>query len=69
MNTAFLPGGGTQTDATVRAWTQVGEHWAVSAMVQYERFRIPLVGGAQRNVSGTVQLAWEPHMTVPLFRR
>lgn len=68
-NTAFLPGGGTQTDATIRAWTQVGEHWAVSAMVQYERFRIPLLGGAQRNVSGTVQLAWEPHMTVPLVRR
>jgi hypothetical protein len=65
----FLPGGGTQTSASVRAWMQLPEHWTVSAMVQYERFRIPLLGAAQRNMSGTVQLVWEPRLIVPLIRK
>jgi hypothetical protein len=65
----FLPGGGTQTDGTVRMWAQVRAHWVVTAMVQHERFLIPLLGGAQRNVSGTLQLAWEPHRSAALFRR
>jgi hypothetical protein len=29
-------------------------------MLQYERFLIPLLGGPQRNLSGWVQLTWEP---------
>lgn len=65
----FLPGGGTQTDATVRVWAQVRRQWVVTAMVQYERFRIPLLGGTRRNVSGTVQLAWEPRGNAALVRR
>lgn len=65
----FLPGGGTQTGGTARLWVEVRKHWVVTAMVQYERFLIPLLGGVQRNVSGTVQMAWEPLGIAALFRR
>jgi hypothetical protein len=65
----FLPGGGTQTDATVRVWAQIRKDWVVAGMVQYERFWIPLLGGVRRNVSGTVQLMWEPRGETALLRR
>lgn len=65
----FIPGGGTQTGGTVRMWAQVRKQWVVRAMVQYERFFIPLLGGAQRNLSGTAQLEWVPQGLTALFRR
>lgn len=65
----FVPGGGTQTSGSARMWAEVRKHWVVKATVQYERFLIPLLGGARRNFSGTAQLAWEPQGLAALFRR
>ncbi len=58
----FLPGGGTQTDATLKFTLKLPENWYADAMFQYERFYIPALGGPQRNVSGWVQLTWEPKL-------
>ncbi|MGC4055466.1 MAG: hypothetical protein QM757_42110, partial [Paludibaculum sp.] len=35
-------------------------------MLQYERFWLPVLGGPQRNLSGRVELRWEPRLR--LFR-
>jgi hypothetical protein len=56
----FLPGGGTQSDATVRGSFELGSGWIAAAAVQHERFWIPVLGGPRRNLSASVQLTWEP---------
>jgi len=56
----FLPGGATQSDGILRAAFDLAPSWSLSAMSQYERFYVPLLGGARRNLSGWVQLAWTP---------
>jgi hypothetical protein len=56
----FLPGGATQSDATVRAAFDLAPAWSLSAMSQYERFYVPLLGGPRRNLSGWLRLAWTP---------
>src|SRR5262249_54304941 len=38
----FLPGGGTQSDAATRLRWQVRPNWSVDALVQYERWLIPV---------------------------
>ena len=56
----FLPGGATQSDATLRASFDLAPGWSAVVMTQYERFWIPLLGGPHRNLSAWVQLTWEP---------
>jgi hypothetical protein len=57
----FLPGGGTQSDASTRLLWRVRPGWTVDAFVQYERWLIPaLRTTAQQNVTGRVQLTFEP---------
>lgn len=58
----FLPGGGTQSDATLRAAVEVAPRWSAAVMTQYERFWVPLLGGPRRNLSAWVQLTWEPDL-------
>ncbi len=58
----FLPGGGTKTDATLKFTVKLPQNWYADAMLQYERFYIPALGGPQRNVSSWVQLKWEPKL-------
>ncbi len=58
----FLPGGSTQSDATLKAEFRLAKHWHASTFFQYERFWIPAIGGPQRNVSGWLQIAWEPKL-------
>lgn len=62
----FLPGGGTQSDGSVKASLRLADGWFVSAMFQYERFWIPLLGGPNRNVSGWLQMTWEPNWKILL---
>jgi hypothetical protein len=59
----FIPGGGTQSDASARLLWQVRPEWSVNAFVQYERWLIPaLLPTAQRDVTGSLQLTFTPHM-------
>ncbi|HUI57756.1 MAG TPA: capsule assembly Wzi family protein [Bryobacteraceae bacterium] len=62
----YLPGGGTQSDARARTSLMLGEGWSLSAEFQYERFWLPLLGGPQRNLSGWLQLTWEPKWRILL---
>ncbi len=59
----FLPGGGTQTDGTLKGTIGLGGFWYADATLQYERFLIPVLGGPQRNVSGWMALRWEPRFS------
>ncbi|HWE52292.1 MAG TPA: capsule assembly Wzi family protein [Bryobacteraceae bacterium] len=62
----FLPGGETQSDATLKASFPLGSGWFASSQFQYERFWAPLLGGPHRNLSGWMQLTWEPKWRVLL---
>ena len=55
-----VKGGSTQTDATLKNSFPIARDLRADLMLQYERFLIPLLGGPQRNLSGWVQLTWEP---------
>lgn len=58
----FLPGGSTQTDGIMRLSVPVRKHVFADMFLQYERFLVPLLGQPQRNVSGWLQLTWEPNL-------
>jgi membrane-associated phospholipid phosphatase len=64
IGTHFLPGGGTQTDVSLTGAFQLASEWRTDITLQYERFRIPLLGGAQRNLSTRLQLTWEPNLQI-----
>jgi hypothetical protein len=58
----FLPGGGTQTDASVRFQWQVSSHLMVNTFIQQERWLIPVLRpSAQQNVTGQLELTYTPH--------
>lgn len=59
----FLPGGGTQSDASTRVRWQVRPNWSVDAFVQYERWFIPVLRAtAQQDTTVSMQLTFMPHM-------
>src|SRR6266481_3448311 len=63
----FLPGGGTLTDAGVRADYWVRSNISVSTSVQYERWLFPTIQpGPERNVSASVEILFQPEK---LFHR
>jgi hypothetical protein len=63
----FLPGGGTLTDAGVRADYWLRSNISVSTSVQYERWLFPTIQpGAQRNVAASVEILFQPEK---LFHR
>jgi hypothetical protein len=61
---AFLPGGATQSDGTLRGSFQLSAAWQADARLQYERFWVPVVGGPRRNVSAVVQVSWQPNLRI-----
>jgi membrane-associated phospholipid phosphatase len=62
---AFLPGGGTQSDASIRFLWQARPEWSVDAFVQYERWLVPaLHPTAQQNITSQVQVTFRPHWQV-----
>jgi hypothetical protein len=56
----FLPGGGTQTDASLMAQWSVAPEWLISARVQYERYYVPVLGRPQHDTLGSLQVAFTP---------
>jgi hypothetical protein len=63
IGNAFLPGGGTQTDAITRWQWQVRPDLTVESTVQYERWLIPsLQAGPEHNVTGGIELQYTPHL-------
>jgi membrane-associated phospholipid phosphatase len=59
----YLPGGGTITDGFVNGSYAINSHWTANIFTQYERFLVPsYMPGAQHNVSGWLQLTWEPDL-------
>src|ERR1700730_15183723 len=63
----FIPGGGSLTDAGVRADYWVRSNISVSTSVQYERWLFPSIQpGPERNVSASVEILFQPEK---LFHR
>jgi membrane-associated phospholipid phosphatase len=61
----FVPGGGTQNDASIRFLWQARPEWSVNAFVQYERWLIPaLRPTAQQNITSQVQVTFRPHWEI-----
>jgi hypothetical protein len=61
----FLPGGGTQNQASTRLTWQLRPQWNVESQIQYERWLIPaLHPGPQHDVLGSLQLTYTPHWQV-----
>jgi hypothetical protein len=58
--TAFLPGGGTQTDGSLTAQLAVGHDWLIKAEVQVERYFIPVLGGPTTDVMSSLQVTFSP---------
>lgn len=58
----FLTGGSTQSDATLKVEWLLAKNWHASTFFQFERFWIPAIGGPEKNVSGWLQIAWEPKL-------
>jgi hypothetical protein len=61
ISSLFLPGGGTQSDASARFRWEASRKLDVNAFVQYERWLIPsLQPAAQQNVTGRLELTFHP---------
>ena len=56
----FLPGGGTQTDVGLNLEWRVRPELLTNAFVQYERYFVPVLGGAKRDVVAGMQLTFYP---------
>jgi hypothetical protein len=57
----FIPGGGSLTDAGVRADYWVRPNLSVSTSVQYERWLFPVIQpGPEKNVSVSVEILFQP---------
>lgn len=64
-SSSFLPGGGTQSDASTHLLWKVHQNLQVDAFVQYERWLIPaLKPTAEHNVTGQLQLTFYPKRRV-----
>lgn len=58
--TAFLPGGGTQTDAGLAGQWAVTPEWMITAAAQYERYYVPVLGGPKQNFLTSIQVVFTP---------
>lgn len=57
----FVPGGGTINDGSIRADFLIHRQWSVSASVQYEQWRFPILAtGPQTNVTSSVAVTFLP---------
>jgi len=64
-SSSFLPGGGTQSDASMHLLWRVHRNLQVDAFVQYERWLIPILKPtAEHNVTGQLQLTFTPNWRI-----
>jgi hypothetical protein len=56
----FLPGGGTQTDISLRGQWELRPDVIGSAFLQYERYLVPALGGSNRNLTARIQVTFYP---------
>jgi hypothetical protein len=62
VGSAFLPGGGTQSDAITKVAWRIGPEWTIDSFVQYERWLVPaLRPTAQTDISSSIQVTFHPH--------
>lgn len=57
---AFLPGGGTQNDASVGGSFRVRPDWTIGVSTQYERYFIPLLGGRHHDFAASLEMTYTP---------
>ena len=61
VSQAFIPNGGTLTDASVRAEFWPRSSFSLSASVQYEAWNFPVIASTQQsNVTSSIQLSFWP---------
>ena len=66
VDTRYIPNGGTINDASVRTEFWIHPTLGVTAMVQAERWKFPLLAsGTQQNISGAVQFTYWPSRHPP----
>jgi hypothetical protein len=65
----FLPGGSTVSDASVRNSFTLAHDLYADLLLQYEKYDIPVLGPRNRNISGWLQLTWEPNIQIPGKRK
>jgi hypothetical protein len=60
----FLPGGGTQSDASLKITFPLSATVQARAFIEREKFYFPLLGPHRANTSGWLQLTWEPRLQI-----
>ena len=61
---AMLPGGGTQTDYGLTGTWSPRPDWMLGAQLQAERYWVPILGPARRDVLASVQVTYTPRSWV-----
>jgi hypothetical protein len=56
----FVPGGGTQTDASLTAYRELRSGLLATLSVQYERYYFPLLSNPRRDIAAQLQLTFYP---------
>jgi hypothetical protein len=56
----FLPGGGNQTDVSVAGQFVYRQQWLIGAWLQGERYYVPILGAARRDITGSLQVVFTP---------
>jgi len=60
----LIPGGSTQTDGSLQSSYALSRELSADLFMQYEKFYVPLLGPRRDNLSGWVQLTWEPNLQI-----
>ncbi|MGD0668501.1 MAG: capsule assembly Wzi family protein [Bryobacteraceae bacterium] len=60
----LIPGGTTQSDGSLESSYMLSRGWSADVFVQYEKFYVPLLGPRRNNLSGWLQLTWEPNLQI-----
>ncbi len=60
----LIPGGSTQSDGSLHTSYALSRELSAGLFIQYERFYIPLLGPRMNNLSGWLQLTWEPGLQI-----
>jgi hypothetical protein len=56
----FLPGGGTQTDASVSTEWQLRSDWQLNVFAQFERYFLPVLGPPRHDLTAGLQITFFP---------